>query len=161
MPVRCARRAGSFLLIGQGGPGPQTKIDLMLYALAILGGSGRMTWQSRRGLRRSSRPRPFGAPSAPSVRGRLGATSVLFLALHRRGHVLTPSEENYHANLHVLKALGETTLSRSTVGSLREKVVPGHVVTPTQLIDRTSGWRSTFFEGGIVAHVGWPIPSVW
>jgi 5'-methylthioadenosine phosphorylase len=46
----------------------------------------------------------------------------------------------------------------SAVGSLREEIVPGHVVVPDQLIDRTRGRISTFFGEGIVAHVSFADP---
>jgi 5'-methylthioadenosine phosphorylase len=50
-------------------------------------------------------------------------------------------------------------ISVSAVGSLREEYAPGQVVVPDQLFDRTKGGRpSTFFEGGIVAHVGFDRP---
>jgi 5'-methylthioadenosine phosphorylase len=127
--------------------------------LAVIGGSG---LHGMPGLGETSQidvDTPFGTPSAPIVRGRLGDTSVLFLARHGRGHALTPSEVNYRANIYALKALGAThVVSISAVGSLREEIVPGHVVTPTQLVDRTCGRSSTFFGGGIVAHVAMADP---
>jgi 5'-methylthioadenosine phosphorylase len=39
------------------------------------------------------------------------------------------------------------------VGSLREAIAPGDIVVPDQLLDRTRGRTSTFFGGGVVAHV--------
>jgi 5'-methylthioadenosine phosphorylase len=54
-----------------------------------------------------------------------------------------------------LKQLGAThLLSVSAVGSLREDLPPRSLVCPDQIIDRTAGRPRTFFEGGIVAHVG-------
>jgi 5'-methylthioadenosine phosphorylase len=42
----------------------------------------------------------------------------------------------------------------SACGSLREDYEPGHIVIPNQLVDFTKGIReSTFFGGGLVAHV--------
>jgi len=46
----------------------------------------------------------------------------------------------------------------SAVGSLREEIVPGHVVVPDQFIDRTRGRQSTFFGRGVVAHVQFADP---
>jgi 5'-methylthioadenosine phosphorylase len=59
-----------------------------------------------------------------------------------------------------MKSLGvERILSVSAVGSLREEIAPLDVVVPDQLIDRTSGVRpSTFFGGGLVAHVAFDAP---
>jgi hypothetical protein len=44
-------------------------------------------------------------------------------------------------------------LSISAVGSLREEIVPGHLVVVDQFIDRTRQRASTFFDEGVVAHV--------
>lgn len=47
----------------------------------------------------------------------------------------------------------------SAVGSLREEIKPRDFVVPDQVIDRTKGVRPfTFFEGGVVAHVGFADP---
>ena len=47
---------------------------------------------------------------------------------------------------------------RHAVGSLKEELAPRHFVIPDQIIDRTKGRVSTFFGGGIVAHVGFAHP---
>ena len=53
-----------------------------------------------------------------------------------------------------MKKLGvERIISVSAVGSLQEKIAPGHVVIPNQFIDRTTQRPSTFFGKGVVAHV--------
>jgi 5'-methylthioadenosine phosphorylase len=53
-----------------------------------------------------------------------------------------------------MKKLGVTHLiSVSAVGSLKEEIVPGHIVFPDQFIDRTRHRDATFFGNGIVAHV--------
>lgn len=47
----------------------------------------------------------------------------------------------------------------SAVGSLREEIKPRDFVVPDQVIDRTKGIRPfTFFEGGVVGHVGFADP---
>jgi 5'-methylthioadenosine phosphorylase len=98
---------------------------------------------------------PFGKPSGPIVDGRLGETEVLFLPRHGEGHRLSPSEIPYRANVFALKELGATHLvSFSAVGSLREALPPRTLVLPDQIIDRTLQRSRTFFEGGVVAHVG-------
>ena len=98
---------------------------------------------------------PFGAPSSPIVKGHIGSQRCLFLARHGKGHVKTPTEVNYRANVWALKFAGaQAILSISAVGSLREEIVPGDLVIPDQIIDRTSGLRpNTFFGGGLVGHV--------
>ena len=49
--------------------------------------------------------------------------------------------------------------SVSAVGSLRGEIEPGHMVLVDQFIDRTKARPSTFFENGIVAHVGFAHPT--
>ena len=98
---------------------------------------------------------PFGRPSGAIVEGRLGKVEVLFLPRHGEGHRLSPSEIPYRANVYALKELGATHLvSFSAVGSLKESLPPRTLVLPDQIIDRTVLRARTFFEGGVVAHVG-------
>lgn len=52
-----------------------------------------------------------------------------------------------------------TIIAFSAVGSLREEIKPMDFVVPDQIIDRTKGNRPfTFFEGGVVGHVGFADP---
>ncbi|HRP71004.1 MAG TPA: MTAP family purine nucleoside phosphorylase, partial [Turneriella sp.] len=44
------------------------------------------------------------------------------------------------------------------VGSLKEEIVPGHFVLPSQIIDRTRHRRDTYFDEGIVVHVAFGDP---
>jgi 5'-methylthioadenosine phosphorylase len=98
---------------------------------------------------------PFGRPSAPVLRGQVGATTVLFVPRHGQGHVFSPSDLPYRANVLALKMLGAThLLSLSAVGSLREELPPRSLHLPDQIIDRTLRGGRTFFEDGVVAHVG-------
>jgi 5'-methylthioadenosine phosphorylase len=84
----------------------------------------------------------------------LGETELLFLPRHGRGHRWLPTEINFRANIFGMKKLGvERIISVSAVGSLQEKIAPGHVVIPNQFIDRTTQRPSTFFGKGVVAHV--------
>ncbi|HYC56526.1 MAG TPA: S-methyl-5'-thioadenosine phosphorylase, partial [Candidatus Binatia bacterium] len=102
---------------------------------------------------------PFGDPSDAYFVGRIGDQAVAFLPRHGVGHPISPSEINFRANIHGFKQLGaDAVLAISAVGSLREEIVPGHVVVPDQFIDRTRGRISTFFTGGVVAHVGFADP---
>ena len=80
---------------------------------------------------------------------------VLFLARHGVGHVYSPTSVPYRANVFALKELGAThLLSLSAVGSLREELPPRSLVVPDQIIDRTVRRERSFFESGVVAHVG-------
>lgn len=61
--------------------------------------------------------------------------------------------------MYALKSLGvEWVISVSAVGSLREDYAPLDLVVPDQLFDRTKSRPNSFFEGGVVAHVGFAEP---
>ncbi len=123
-------------------------------AVGIIGGSGLYDLQGLRDVREVSIRTPFGRPSDGVVVGVLDGVPVAFLSRHGRGHRLNPSEINYRANLYALKSLGVSkVISVSAVGSMKEAIKPGDVVIPDQFIDLTKRRPSTFFEGGIVAHV--------
>ena len=130
--------------------------------IGIIGGSGLYRMDGLLDVREESIETPFGAPSAPYLIGRLeglDGVELVFLPRHGIGHRLNPSEVPYRANLFGMKALGVSwIISVSAVGSLKEQIVPGHVVVVDQFIDRTKGRPSTFFEGGVVAHVAFGDP---
>ena len=123
--------------------------------LAIIGGSGLYSIDGLRVLERREVDTPFGAPSAPVLLGELQDRQVAFLARHGLGHRLAPSEVNYRANIFALKTLGvERIISVSACGSLRKDYAPGSVVIPDQVFDFTRGRPRSFFDQGLVAHVG-------
>src|SRR5262245_59536989 len=102
---------------------------------------------------------PFGHPSDNFITGTLEGKRVAFLARHRRGHTILPSELNFRANIHAMKQLGvEKIISASAVGSLKEEHKPLDIVIPDQFFDRTRGRVSTFFGDGLVAHVSFAHP---
>jgi 5'-methylthioadenosine phosphorylase len=102
---------------------------------------------------------PFGSPSDAYVTGTLAGKPVAFLARHGRGHKISPSELNFRANIYGFKMLGaERIISLSAVGSLKEEHRPQDFVIPDQFFDRTRGRVSTFFGGGLVAHVSFADP---
>lgn len=123
--------------------------------IAVIGGSGLYHMPELTDVQEKQIPTPFGPPSDAIRIGTLAGQRVAFLARHGRGHVLTPSEVPYRANIYALKTLGvETVISVSACGSLREELAPGHVVVPHQLVDWTRDERGrTFFGNGLVAHV--------
>ena len=130
--------------------------------IGIIGGSGLYRMDGLLDVREESIETPFGDPSAPYLIGRLDGldgVELVFLPRHGIGHRLNPSEVPYRANLFGMKKLGVSwVISVSAVGSLKEAIVPGHVVVVDQFIDRTKGRPSTFFEGGVVAHVAFGDP---
>lgn len=122
--------------------------------LGVIGGSGLYELPGIRDVQPLRVSTPFGEPSDALMRGRLGDVTVVFVPRHGVGHRLLPSEVPFRANVFALKQLGvEFLLSIGAVGSLREQLVPGHVVVPDQFIDRTVARKSTFFGDGIVVHV--------
>jgi 5'-methylthioadenosine phosphorylase len=131
----------------------------MEHRIGVIGGSGLYNMEGLTDVREVTVETPFGPPSDALVVGRLGDVEMVFLPRHGRGHMLTPSEVPYRANIWALKSLGVGwVLSVSAVGSLREEIVPGHLVVVDQFIDRTRGRASTFFGKGCVAHVAFGDP---
>ncbi|RME25406.1 MAG: S-methyl-5'-thioadenosine phosphorylase [Deltaproteobacteria bacterium] len=142
--------------------------DRTSFRIGVIGGSGLYDIDGLTDLREQAVDTPFGRPSDAYIIGRLRdltshdgrPVELCFLPRHGRGHVLNPSEVPYRANIWGMKSLGvDWIVSISAVGSLQEEIVPGHMVIIDQFIDRTKGVRaSTFFEGGIVGHVGFADP---
>ncbi|MCC7240567.1 MAG: S-methyl-5'-thioadenosine phosphorylase [Acidobacteria bacterium] len=131
----------------------------MSVRIGVIGGSGLYDMTELTDREERLIGTPFGDPSGPYVLGTLRGRRVAFLARHGVGHVLSPSELNFRANIYGFKRLGvDWILSASAVGSLQEQYRPLDMVFPDQFIDRTRGRISTFFGGGIVAHVGFAHP---
>jgi 5'-methylthioadenosine phosphorylase len=127
--------------------------------LGIIGGSGLYTMPGFEVQEEVMLDTPFGAPSDPYVIGRLEGQPVAFLARHGRGHRISPSELNFRANIYGMKMLGvERIISLSAVGSLKEEHKPLEFIIPDQFFDRTRGRISTFFSGGLVAHISFADP---
>ena len=124
-------------------------------ALAIIGGSGLYGMSGLTDTQEKDVITPFGKPSAPIVVGTLEGQRVAFLARHGLGHHIMPSQVPYRANIYALKALGaERIVSINACGSLRQDYAPGHIVIPDQIFDNTRERSRTFFEEGLVVHVG-------
>jgi len=127
--------------------------------IAVMGGSGLYRMEGLERAREVVVDTPFGAPSDAITVGELEGVEVAFLPRHGRGHKYNPSEVPTRANIYALKSIGvERVISISAVGSLKEGIHPLDMMVPDQLIDRTMGRPSTFFQGGIVAHVGMAEP---
>jgi 5'-methylthioadenosine phosphorylase len=127
--------------------------------IGIIGGSGLYNMGDIAKVRQVRVTTPFGRPSDAYVVGELEGRKVAFLPRHGRGHVLLPSELNFRANIYGLKKLGvERIISVSAVGSLRQGFKPMDMVLASQFFDRTKARVSTFFGGGIVAHISFADP---
>ena len=128
-------------------------------SIGIIGGSGLYEMPELVNVEEVVVTTPFGSPSDSLFVGELEGISVAFLARHGRGHQLNPSEIPSKANIFALKAVGVRQLiSISAVGSLQETIHPKDLVIPDQLVDRTHGRPSTFFENGVVAHISFAEP---
>lgn len=128
--------------------------------IGVIGGSGLYEMEGLTQVEEVRLQTPFGDPSDAYITGYLGDVKMVFLPRHGRGHRLLPSEVPYRANIYGMKMLGvQQIISVSAVGSMKEEIVPGHIVIPDQFFDRTTGKRaSTFFGDGIVGHVQFADP---
>ncbi len=126
--------------------------------IGIIGGSG----FSKMGIIESpeeiSIDTPFGKPSDKVIIGKIGGV-VAFIPRHGKGHIYPPHMVNYQANVFAMKQCGvEYLVSIAAVGSLKKEIKPCDFVIANQLIDRSFKRKTTFFEDGIVAHVGFADP---
>lgn len=122
--------------------------------IGIIGGSGIYDINGLTNKRWQKVDSSFGEPSDEFLFGELDGIQMVFLPRHGRGHVHSPSEINYRANIDALKRVGVTDIvSVSAVGSLREHLKPGIFVIVDQFIDRTYLRKKSFFGSGCVAHV--------
>ena len=127
--------------------------------LGVIGGSGVYDLPGLEDVREERIGSPWGEPSDALRIGRIGATTVVFLARHGRGHRFSPSGINYRANIDVLKRAGVTDLvSVSACGSFKPELYPGLFVLVDQFVDRTHKRESSFFDNGCVAHVSMAHP---
>ncbi|RRR98088.1 S-methyl-5'-thioadenosine phosphorylase [Glycomyces terrestris] len=104
------------------------------YALA----DGAETWEA---------DTPWGPPSAPVTIADVGGVRVAFLPRHGVDHRYPPHRVNYRANVDAMRSLGVRALvSPFAAGSLRPEIRPGEFVVCDQLVDRTWGRPSTFYD---------------
>ena len=106
--------------------------------VGIIGGSGLYNLKELDKVNNIQMDTPFGKPSSNFLTGELHNIPVVFIPRHGIGHVLLPTEIPFRANIWGLKKLGVTHLiSVGAVGSLKEEIIPGHIVFPDQFIDLT------------------------
>ena len=128
--------------------------------LAIIGGSGLYDVKEFKERKLLDLDTPWGKPSDQILKSNYNNKEVYFLPRHGRGHIVSPSEINFRANIDALKQLGITDIvSVSAVGSLKEDLPPGKFVIVDQFIDRTFARNKTFFDNEIVAHVSMAHPT--
>jgi len=90
---------------------------------------------------------PFGKPSSPVMLGSIGKNKIAFLNRHGPGHIYSPSNVPYAANIFALKKIGVTSLIASAaVGSLQDHIRPKDLIIPDQFIDKTFRRQNSFFD---------------
>ena len=128
--------------------------------LAIIGGSGLYDLTCFQNINSYEISTPWGMPSDKIYELNYETTKFFFLPRHGSSHTISPSRVNYRANIDALKQLNVTdVLSISAVGSLNQNINPGVFVIIDQYIDQTKIRHSSFFDGGIVAHVSMAYPT--
>lgn len=128
--------------------------------IGIIGGSGIYDIDGLQDASWTDVTGPWGAPSDAILTGTLNGVAMAFLPRHGRGHVHSPTDIPYRANIDALKRLGVTDIiSISACGSFREEMAPGHFVIVDQFIDRTFAREKSFFGTGCVAHVSVAHPT--
>ncbi len=123
-------------------------------AIGVIGGSGLYDLDGLEQIERVELDTPFGKPSDAFVTGTLAGKKMVFLPRHGSKHTVLPHEINFRANIWGMKKLGvDRLISVSAVGSMKEEVVPGHLVFVDQFIDLTKRRVSSFYGDGAVVHV--------
>lgn len=134
--------------------------------IAVIGGTGLQSLPGFTLAASLNVDTPWGTPSSPiSVLHHKSPSTgkdipIAFLSRHGLHHEIAPHEVPARANIAALRSLGvRTIIAFSAVGSLQEEIKPRDFVVPDQVIDRTKGIRPfTFFEEGMVGHVGFADP---
>ncbi len=131
---------------------PQAKIG-------VIGGTGLYDIEGLTDIEEVNTDTPFGKPSDAITIGKLGGVEVAFLPRHGRGHRISPTELPVRANIYALKSLGvEHIIAVSSAGSFKQEIMPGDLLIPDQIIDRTRNRVNTFFGEGIVTHIPFAEP---
>jgi 5'-methylthioadenosine phosphorylase len=129
--------------------------------IGIIGGSGLDDPDILKDATLDDVDTPFGKPSGPLAKGRIGGIDVVLLPRHGTRHQFSPTQVNNRANIHALKEAGVTHILATTAcGSLRRKIDRGHFVIIDQFIDFTRFRKNTFydsFENG-AKHTAMPEP---
>lgn len=78
--------------------------------IGIIGGSGIYQLEGLKDTHWEAIASPFGAPSDKLLFGQFDGQQLVFLPRHGRGHILSPTDINYRANIDVLKRAGVTDI---------------------------------------------------
>lgn len=125
--------------------------------IGVFGGSG--FYEFLDGARLEHVDTPYGSPSGPVTLGTIAGIEVAFLARHGIGHEHPAHEVPYRANVWAMKHLGvDRIIGPCAAGSLSRDYAPGDFVVSDQLVDRTWGRDSTFFDGPETVHISFADP---
>jgi len=127
--------------------------------IGIIGGSGLSKMGIIKEMEEIEVNTPFGKPSEKIIFGKINGIDIAFLSRHGKNHTIPPHKVNNRANIFALKECGvEYLISTAAVGSLKKEIKPQDFVIADQLVDRTTKRINTFFDEGVVAHVGFADP---
>ncbi|MDD2414570.1 MAG: MTAP family purine nucleoside phosphorylase [Eubacteriaceae bacterium] len=120
--------------------------------IGVFGGSG--FYELGKDYRCIDVDTPYGKPSDKVSLLDVNGKKVAFIPRHGKGHIYSPSEVNYRANVDALAQLGvKAIISPNCVGSLRADYAPGDFVVTDQYINLSSGRKDTFFQSPQVEHL--------
>ena len=121
--------------------------------IGIIGGSGLDDPKILKQASEIEVETPYGLPTSTLTCGVIEGVEIVIIARHGKNHSIFPSKVNFRANIWALKEQGCThILATTAVGSLREEIMPGHIVFPDQFIDHTKKRETTFFDEDVVVH---------
>jgi 5'-methylthioadenosine phosphorylase len=122
--------------------------------IGIFGGTGIYDSALLKNSNEISIDTPYGKPSDLITIGTFNDRKVAFIPRHGKKHTVPPHMINYKANIWAFKELGvKRIIAPSAVGSLKEKIKPGHFALPSQFLDFTKSRDGTFSENGRVIHI--------
>lgn len=122
--------------------------------IGIFGGTGIYDPGLLQNVNEISIDTPYGKPSDSITLGTFNGRKVAFMPRHGKKHTIPPHMINYKANIWAFKELGiKRIIAPSAVGSLKEKIKPGHFALPSQFLDFTKSRNGSFSENGRVIHI--------
>ncbi len=119
--------------------------------IGIIGGSGLDDPKLLKNAGQKAVKTPYGGPSSKLTLGKIDGADIVILARHGKDHSIYPTGVNYRANIYALKKAGCThILATTAVGSLRQRIKPGHLVFVDQFIDNTKHRPLTFHDEKVI-----------
>lgn len=137
--------------------------------LAIIGGTGLASEDTFTLTSKEEFSTIYGEPSSALLFGELNSDNnsdqiqnpVVVLSRHGFKHNIPPHKVNYRANIQALKETGVTSIiAVNAVGGISDKMSPGSIVLPNQIIDYTYGREHTFYADDLehVTHIDFSYP---